>query len=1276
MILNDTSGDDVDALLLSGDVESNLTGPTYYLTSNDFKKGETTYLFDGEYKYESFNCNLNNVSIIGQNREKTIIEFDNLTVTNTDLILKNLTIVAANFKNLGNFMAENVIFKNGNGQMLGEFPHSYGGSICTAYTTKYVPHTISLNNCSFIGNNAEYGGAIYVDNGFLEVYDCLFLDNYALQYGGAIAVEKASRVTVKQSRFVGDRSLYDAGGAIYIIDSALDAYGLNISNCSATFGGAITALNSNVNLNSCIFDENHAEFDGGAVFQMYGRNVISGNHFFNNTAVNGGGLFLDSVPSTISNNNFSYNHALNNAGAFYCLSNSNIDMTNNCFAMNSARFYNDTYSTSVISSMIRDLNSTQFTVACENISSLPSYYNLADYGYVSPVKDQEDSGNCWAYSIIAALESSILKASNRTYDLSEGNVKNLMAKYSSYGWNKNVNRGGNDDMAIGYLVGWLGPVLESQDPTSGKDVLSALLGNLLHVQNVMFIKRNDYLDNDGIKEAILRYGGVVTGMLYSSDYLMGSSYYYTGSTYTDHSVVIVGWDDKYSRNNFAITPPGDGAFIVKNSWGDEWADEGYFYVSYYDRKFAEIGKDDVTYVFPLNDSIKYEKNYQYDIAGKTDYLFTGKKTAWYQNIFTATDDEYLAAVSTYFADLTNWECQVYVNDVLKVTKSGISNVGYYTFPLGDLISLKSGDVFRVVFRISSKWVVEVPVCKAEYVNKLTYHKGVSFISNNGNTWHDLYDYESSSYGEGIEPQVACIKAFTISSKLNSKLQLEIAEKGANSIKINAKPYDEYGNLLNTGKVIFRIENQTRTVDVVRGAGLLEYTFEEMGEHDIIATFIADNYNSSNSSLKAVIDAKLDFDIENITYGDKIVILPVLTDSKGFKLTDKISVTISNRSYVIDNSKFTVPDIFDAQTYNVTLSILNMNVTKSIEVFKSGSMISYDISTLEDMVKIKALINNRAANVIVKFKGTDYESDDYGCVSIQGLGNGNYTAQICYLGDENHLENNTCVNFTIRITPKNPELEMEVNDIFIGENLTVKISINKNATKRVIVELNNVNYTADDSGILTVSGLAKGQYHISCRYEGDEYYYKTSIERTVNVCEYSPKIIDSSKTVSYGDGSKYSIIVYGFDGKIASNALVCFRIGKTTVNTRTDSEGIAAFKITQLPGTYKVSAAALGASSTKTLKVSQILVLKKVNVKKSAKRLVLTAKLKKVNGKYLKNRKITFKFNAKKYTGKTNAKGVAKIIIKKNVLKKLKKGKKLTYTATFIKNTVKKTVKVK
>ena len=88
-----------------------------------------------------------------------------------------------------------------------------------------------------------------------------------------------------------------------------------------------------------------------------------------------------------------------------------------------------------------------------------------------------------------------------------------------------------------------------------------------------------------------------------------------------------------------------------------------------------------------------------------------------------------------------------------------------------------------------------------------------------------------------------------------------------------------------------------------------------------------------------------------------------------------------------------------------------------------------------------------------------------------------------------------------------------------------------------------------------------------------------------------------------------------------------------------------------------------------------LTLKKVTVKKSAKKLVLTAKLTK--GKTLiKGKKITFKFKGKTYKAKTNKKGIAKVTIKKSVLKKLKVGKKVKYQAKYGKLTKKVTVKVK
>lgn len=119
---------------------------------------------------------------------------------------------------------------------------------------------------------------------------------------------------------------------------------------------------------------------------------------------------------------------------------------------------------------------------------------------------------------------------------------------------------------------------------------------------------------------------------------------------------------------------------------------------------------------------------------------------------------------------------------------------------------------------------------------------------------------------------------------------------------------------------------------------------------------------------------------------------------------------------------------------------------------------------------------------------------------------------------------------------------------------------------------------------------------------------------------------------------------------------------------TDATKAATFTVTAKPAAPSTPAA----PAKKVIKLT----LKKVKVKKSAKKLVLKATLK-INGKApKKGTKIKFTFKGKKYIGKTNKKGVAKVIIKKKVLKKLKVGKKVKYTAKYSTKTVKRTAKVK
>lgn len=191
------------------------------------------------------------------------------------------------------------------------------------------------------------------------------------------------------------------------------------------------------------------------------------------------------------------------------------------------------------------------------------------------------------------------------------------------------------------------------------------------------------------------------------------------------------------------------------------------------------------------------------------------------------------------------------------------------------------------------------------------------------------------------------------------------------------------------------------------------------------------------------------------------------------------------------------------------------------------------------------------------------------------------------------------------------------------------------------------------------------------------YNYNSSSKSINL-KVAPRFSDNSNVnMFYADGSSFKVRVYGNDANpVGANQVVTMTLNKVTYNVKTNAQGYAILKIpnTVKPGTYTLTATYAGQSIKNTVKVKQVLKLAKVKVKKSAKKLVIKATLK---GKTaIKGKKLTFKFNGKKYTAKTNKKGIAKITIKKSVLKKLKVGKKVKYQVTYLKDTVKQSVKVK
>ena len=175
-----------------------------------------------------------------------------------------------------------------------------------------------------------------------------------------------------------------------------------------------------------------------------------------------------------------------------------------------------------------------------------------------------------------------------------------------------------------------------------------------------------------------------------------------------------------------------------------------------------------------------------------------------------------------------------------------------------------------------------------------------------------------------------------------------------------------------------------------------------------------------------------------------------------------------------------------------------------------------------------------------------------------------------------------------------------------------------------------------------------------------------------------KVTPLTSSVVYADSGKITLKIYGQNGKlVGKNVAVNLKIASASIKAKTNAKGSISVKIPKLkPGKYTITAKYNKAKVDVYLKVKHLLTLKTITVKKSTKKLTLQATLGKINGKYLKNKQITFKFNGKTYKAKTNKKGVAKVSIKKSMLKKLKVGKKITYQATYLKDTVKKTAKVK
>ena len=221
-----------------------------------------------------------------------------------------------------------------------------------------------------------------------------------------------------------------------------------------------------------------------------------------------------------------------------------------------------------------------------------SKFDPREKGYMTGVRDQESLGICWTFAGNATLESFLKLKGYGDFDLSEEHMR-WWAKDNIYGWNIGDTQGSTNETSIGYFTSWLGPKLEKDIPYNGRvtrengakkpanyDSASRLPYNVTGVINVA-------ADKTSVKNAVLKYGAVMSGYYDDKKYLStdSNSYYLNEKLGQNHAITIVGWDDNYPIDKFngAAKPASKGAWLVKNSWGDYNSEHGYMWISYEDK---------------------------------------------------------------------------------------------------------------------------------------------------------------------------------------------------------------------------------------------------------------------------------------------------------------------------------------------------------------------------------------------------------------------------------------------------------------------------------------------------------------------------------------------------------------------------------------------------------------------------------------------------------------------------------------------------------------------
>ena len=1081
----------------------------------------------------------------------------------------------------------------------------YGGAIMN------YAYGLVLDDSTFTNNTAKIGGAIYNSADCFVVGNSTFANNTATSNGGVI-FNYGIGFVVGNSTFV-NNSAADGAGAIlnggrgFVVGNSTF-----VNNTATSKGGAIYNYGIGFVVGNSTFANNTAE-DAGAVYNEGDNSVVGNSTFVNNTATSIGGAIINNGKLVVDNSAFEDNAANYYGGAIF--NRDDLQVTNSAFDGNDILVRNIRAMDNVDhgGAAIYNWKNGKLDISKSNFTNNIKNYKNGNLlvGAVATIGDATISDSYFvnnsgrwggALSVMGGESSS----ATNFIDIDGTKFVNNSALYGGamfvWGSNYSISNSvfdnnsafGKGNMTPNNNNGGALVVTQGNIPISGTIINSNFTNNKAQYggaawinEGTVDISNSNFINNTATVEA----GAIgfepaytkITATVYGTNFINNTAGVDGGAIYSNGDLRISDSDFDnnkaqkadiiYSNINGLLSINGNNysnytenkAPIINLAGIETISSDGGVIITVLDNKTVNVCYGDVVTLHAIitvdgvlvaNQDLSFSVyNGEDVVVCKANSLLNGSYVATYK-----INDVINKTVSIVYDGP-----EVHINTgILNVSKANPDlTVGALNITVGDL------EIITVTGPKDATGLITLTLNGIDYILPI-YNGEAKFYFQD--LAYGTYDVSASYSGDNHYVAAENSTVFKVDKVLaNLKINVEDITFGENGLVIITLPSDIDGSV-----VTVNVNGKVYPVTVENGFAKLPLRELNAGDYTISAVFAGnDKYLPGVSNALLTVskaDPALNVLISDVGYDGVFNINVALTGVDAIGLNGNVIVTVNNKDYSVNivNGKGTAVGVkLAAGTYDFTAAWAgndNYNAvgdSGKFSVAKVDSIIDVAVSDIkvgEDAVISVKLLSDATGSVTVTVNGKDYTEtvvNGVANVKVADLKAGTYDVAVKYSGDNNYNAAVATSSFTV--SKVDSTMDVTVNDIVFGGDLTVDAVLPGDATGEVVITVNGVDYHVsieNGKATGTISGLAAGDYTVAIKYVGDDKYIGVEVAENVNVAKAQPVLGVVIADVDYGNGFVIEATLTGVNSAPLSGNVIVTVAGKEYIVEVTDGKGIA------------------------------------------------------------------------------------------------------------------------